>query len=206
MGRNETGRELFSAPNGTRWAPGEVLLHPKAGASPSGVVVAWMAPRRLWIEVRYALEPAAEQGNGNGYEILQRLGGVDQTVAVLANIGGGLTNHLRGILVNAGDQLFFRFNTSGDPAGDISRADIRVESRPEAETGVATARPYGGTVMAGSDFTFGVSAALGRTFHWRKDGRPVTGATNASYLIRDVKLTDAEEHMKSLLKQWSAKW
>lgn len=191
IGKNETGRELFSVPNGTRWAPGEVLFHPKAGASPSRLVVAWTAPRRLWIDVHYALGPAAEQGNGIGYEILQRLGEIDQTVVALDNIGGGLTNHLRGVLVNAGDQLFFRFNTSGDPAGDISRADIRIESRPEPTTGTATTRPYGGTVVAGSDFTFCVPAAPGRTFQWRKEGQPVTGATNASYSIRGVKLTDA---------------
>ena len=191
IGKNETGRELYSAPNGTRWAPGEVLFHPKADASPSRLVVAWTAPSRLWIDVRYALGPAAEQGNGIGYEILQRFGGIDQAVVALANIDGGLTNHLRGVLVNASDQLFFRFNTSGDPAGDISRADIRIESRPEAATGTAPARPYGGTVVAGSDFTFCVSEAHGRTFQWRREGQPVTGATNASYSIRGVKLTDA---------------
>ena len=44
IGKNVTGKELFSTRNGTRWAPGEVLFHPKGGASPARLVIAWTAP------------------------------------------------------------------------------------------------------------------------------------------------------------------
>lgn len=191
IGKNESGGELFSAPNGTRWAPGEVLFHPMAGAAPSHLAVCWTAPHRMLIDVHYRLGPAAEQGNGIGYEILQRRGNSDQTLVSLKNIGSGLVNDLRGILANAGDQLFFRFNTSGDPAGDICRAEIRVQSLTDEVPGEMTPQPSGGTITAGSDFTFWVAASSGRTFQWRKDDVGLAGATKASYSIHDAKPADA---------------
>lgn len=191
IGRNETGRELLSAVNGTRWAPGEVLFHPKAGASPSRLVVAWTAPRRLNVNVWYTLAPAAEQGNGIGYEILKRAGGVDQTVVALANIGAGLASHLQGVVLDAGDQLFFRFDTCGDPGGDITRAEIRVDGVVEAEAGSGGNSPYGGSVVVGSDFTLSAPDARGQRFQWRKGGQPVTGATNSTFSLRNIRLSDA---------------
>ena len=38
IGKNLTGKEQFSTRNGTRWAPGELLFHPKAGADSSRLV------------------------------------------------------------------------------------------------------------------------------------------------------------------------
>ena len=53
------------------------------------------------------------------------------------------------------------------------------------------AQPAGGTVVAGSDFTFTVSATGASTFVWRKNGNPISGATTASYRLSDVKTSDA---------------
>lgn len=191
IGKNVTGKELFSARNGTKWAPGEVLFHPKAGAAPARLVVGWTAPGSMTITVDYAFNRAADQGNGIGYQITRRAGGVDTDVAALDNIGDGLTNHLTGIVVAPGDQLFFRFDTCGDPGGDISRADIRIQDLPATTAGAFAVRPCGGTLDAGSDFTFSLPAAGNTTFQWRKEGIPILGATNASYRIRNVKLADA---------------
>jgi hypothetical protein len=191
IGRNLTGKELFSSRNGTTWAPGEILFHPKGGASPSGLVVGWTAPSNMVIDVRYTLGRGAEQGNGIGYQIIKRIGGVDVDVVTLENIGGGLTNDLTGIVVAQGDQLFFRFNTCGDSSGDISRADIRIEGRSLAAAGAMAAQPCGGTIAAGSDFTFSVPATGAAAFQWRKNGQPILGATSATCRIRDVNVADA---------------
>ena len=191
IGKNVTGKELFSSRNGTRWGPGEVLFHPKGGASPSGLVVGWTAPSSMVIDVRYAFGLGATQGNGIGLKIMKRIGGVDTEVVALDNIGSSVSNDLTGIVVAAGDQLFFRFDTCGDPGGDIIRAAIHIQGMPGVAAGAMAARPSGGTIMAGSDFTFSVPATGARTFQWRKDGKPITGATSASYRISDVKMTDA---------------
>ncbi|MDB6036049.1 MAG: hypothetical protein JWM16_6387, partial [Verrucomicrobiales bacterium] len=53
IGKNTTARELFSSRNGTKWAPNEVLFHPKAGSPPSRLVVGWRAPSNLVIDVHY---------------------------------------------------------------------------------------------------------------------------------------------------------
>jgi hypothetical protein len=166
IGRNVSGKELFSSRNGATWRPGEVLFHPKAGAAPSRLVVAWTAPGNLVIDVHCVLGRAAEQGNGIGYSLLKRGGSGDVAIVSLKNIGESLTNEVTGIGVAQGDQLFFRFDTCGDPGGDISRADIRIQGEPVATAGAMAARPYGGTVMAGSDFTFSVAETGAASFHW----------------------------------------
>jgi beta-fructofuranosidase len=191
IGKNTTTRELFSSRNGTKWAPNEVLFHPKAGRPPSLLVVGWRAPSNLVIEVHYALGQAAEQGNGIGYEIMKRSGGIDAPIVALGNIGTGLSNSLTGLVVSRSDQLFFRFDPRGDPAGDISRANIMIDGVPWEGANAQPSRLAGGTVAAGSDFTFSIPAAGARTFRWRKDGQPITGATNSSYQIKSVKLSDA---------------
>lgn len=191
IGRNMTGREQLSAPNGTRWAPGEVLLHPKGGDSPSGLVIAWTAPDHMVIDIEYTLALAAAQGNGVGLKIMKRIGGDDTEIVALANIGDRLVNALRGIVVARGDQLFFRFDVCGDPGGDIVRADIVVHGTPLAATQTVSARPSGGAIAEGSNFTFSVPADGARTFQWRKDGHPIAGATTASYRIDGVTRADA---------------
>ena len=52
-------------------------------------------------------------------------------------------------------------------------------------------QPTGGTVVAGSDFTFSVSASGASTYQWRKNGNPVSGATTANLLLSDVRTSDA---------------
>ena len=143
------------------------------------------------IDENYTFGRGAQQGNGIGYAIMNRIGGADTEVVALHNIGSSLSNDLTGIVVAQGDQLFFRFNTCGDAGGDIIRADIHIEGMPLAAAGAITAQPAGGTIVAGSDFTFSVPTAGATTFQWRKDGSPITGATSASYRIRDVKMADA---------------
>jgi beta-fructofuranosidase len=190
IGKNTNVNELFSTKNGTRWAPGEILFHPKAGDSPSGLVVAWTAPSNMVIDVKYAFGHAAQQGNGIGYQVLKRIGGTDSDLVGLENIEGGVTDELTGIFVVQGDQLFFRFNTCGEPEGDISRADIKIKGMPTLAS-VRTVQPSGAIVTAGSDFTFSISATGAEKFQWRKDRASLPGATNSSYRFRQVKMSDA---------------
>ena len=191
IGKNVSGKEIFSSRNGTRWLPGEVLFHPKGGDSPSRLVVAWMAPSSMVINVNYSFGVGSEHGNGIGYEILKRIGGVDTEVVALDNIGNSVSNEVTGIAVAQGDQLFFRFDTCGDPGGDISRADITIKGMAGLAARATSSLPSGGTIVAGSAFTFSVPATGARTFQWRMDGNPIPGATNASHRISEVKMTDA---------------
>lgn len=186
IGRNLSGQDQVSTVNGTRWAPGEVLLHPKAGALPSGLVVAWTAPTGMVIEVHYNFAPAARAGNGIGFEIIQRTGGSDRHVVYVANIGNGITNDLNSIVLNGGDQLFFRFNNSGDAGGDISRAGIVINGRAPVSADALAPQPSGGT----GDFTFVAPALGGGLMQWRKNGQPIPGATSPSYKISAAKMAD----------------
>jgi beta-fructofuranosidase len=189
IGRNATGKEQFSTRNGTRWAPGEVLFHPKAGDPPSRLVIGWTAPSNMVIDLKYTFGRAAEQGDGIGYEIIKRTGRVDTKVVALDNIGSSLTNELMGIAVAKGDQLFFRFDTCGDPGGDISRADIKIQAITDMAAQVI--HPSNGSITEGSDFTFTASATRAEKLQWRKDGLLIPGATNASYRISEVKKANA---------------
>ncbi len=194
IGKNVSGKEIFSARNGTRWAPGEVLFHPKGGDSPSRLVVGWTAPSNLVINLTYIIDRAADQGNGIGYEIIKRSRGVDREVVSLENLAGGVSNSLTGIAVALGDQLFFRFDTRGEPGGDISRADINITGTPWPVSPTVAIQPSGGNISAGSDFTFSTTTTGANTFQWRQSGHPIAGATNACYRIRGVKLTDAGDY------------
>ena len=191
IGKNLTGQEQFSSRNRTRWAPGEVLLHPKAGASPSGLVVGWAAPEGMVIDVNYTFGSASPQGNGIGYEIVKRSDDVDTEIVSVRNIGTGLTNDLNGLVVGKGDQLFFRFNTCGDPGGDITRADILITSRESATASETAIQPSDATVAAGSDVTFTATHVGAKPIQWYKDGRPIPGAIGPRYRIRNVKIADA---------------
>lgn len=191
IGRNGTGEEQFSSKNGTRWAPGEVLCHPKDGASAAGLVIAWTAPDRMLIDVSYTFGRGAVQGNGIGYEIIRRTGGNDTHLISLRNIGSSASNELNGILVAKGGQLFFRFHTSGDPVGDITRAGILITGRAPAATPARALQPSGGTVTEGSKLTLMAPAPGEGTVQWHKDEKPIPGATDRSYQLRSVKMSDA---------------
>ncbi len=55
-----------------------------------------------------------------------------------------------------------------------------------------TTQPISQTVFAGSDITFTVVATgIGLSYQWRKEGTDITGATNSSYTITNVAITDA---------------
>ena len=191
IGKNLTGQEQFSSRNQTRWAPGEVLLHPKAGASPAGLVVGWTAPDRMLIDVHYTFGSASPHGNGIGYEIVKRSDQVDTEIVSVRNIGNSLTNDLKGMVIGKGEQLFFRFNTCGDPGGDITRAEILINGKESAATLAPALQPSGGAIAEGSNFTFTVVRAGGGPLLWLKDGQPIAGATTASLRIRNVKKADA---------------
>ena len=191
IGRNLTGREQVSTRNGTRWAFGEVLLHPKSGASPAGLVVGWTAPESMMIDVRYTFGRGSVHGNGIGYDLIRRIGRKDSQLVGLGNIGNSISNELNGMVVAKDDQLFFRFNTSGDPGGDIARVGIIIKGRPAAGTEAIAIQPSGGTVTTGSDLTFNAPAVGAGTVQWHKDARPIPGATNHSYQLLGVKMTDA---------------
>jgi len=191
IGRNDTSEEQVSSKNGTRWARGEVLFHPKSGGSPAGLVIGWTAPERMLIDVSYTFGRGSLQGNGIGYEILRRSDGKDAHLVDLRNIGSSVSNELNGLLVAKGEQLFFRFNTSGDASGDITRAGIVINGRQAAAKPVMTLQPSGGTVMAGSKLTLTATSIGEGTLQWYKDGKPVPNATSASYHLRRVNMDDA---------------
>lgn len=191
IGKNTTANELVSTRNGTNWKPGEVLLHPKGSGSPSGLVVCWTSPGNMVLDVRYSFGLAAAQSTGIGYKITKRSGDVDAAVVALDNIGSSIADEVNGFVVAKGDQLFFRFNDCGEPGGDIMRADIQVRATVLEKERARAARPCGGSIAAGSDFTFRVAADGAKTFQWSKDGNPISGATGATYRILEVKTTDA---------------
>ncbi len=187
IGKNLTEKELFSSPNGTKWAPGEVLLHPKGGGTPSGLVIAWRAPRELLIDVKYTVGRASPQSTGVGLRVTKRAGREDADIVALANTGSNLAHELNGIAVAKGDQLLFRFDTCGDPGGDLVRTAITIKGRPASTP--TTPFPADAEITAGTEFTLTVNGD--GPFQWLKDGQPIAGATKASLLIRNVKEADA---------------
>lgn len=193
IGKNTTGTELVSTRNGTIWKPGEVLLHPKGktGESTSGLVIGWTAPERMTVEAAFSFALAAIQSSGIGYRIVKRGAHGDRPIVAIKNIGTGIRHKLTGISIEMGEQLLFRFDTADEPGGDIVRADIQIDGQPLGTEPVTMPRPIGGTIAAGSDFIFSIPARGSQTVQWRKDGKPVPGATNFSHRISDVKLADA---------------
>lgn len=198
IGRNLSGHDLVSTRNGTTWKSGEVLLHPKGGGLPSGLVIGWTSPETMILTVRYAYGRAATDGNGVGYTITKRSRGVDAPIVSLSNIGSSLTNTLTGITIHEGDQLFFGFHTDGDPSGDITRADIHIEGTTVKTELDAKLRPNGGTLVEGCDLVLSLPANAGRAFQWYKDGHPIVGATNASHPISNLKRSDAGAYSVSI--------
>lgn len=141
IGKNTTG--VAQTGSGVTWAPGEVLLHPKAGASPARLVVAWTAPSNQVVDVHYALTRGMTQGNGIGCELRKRVGGVD-TFLAYDPVGNQLSRSVRGITFATGDQLIFSFDPLGDPSGDITKAAIEIRG---AQGGSAVAAPPSGLTL-----------------------------------------------------------
>jgi beta-fructofuranosidase len=191
IGKNLSGTEQYSSRNETRWAPDEVLLHPKAGESVCGLVISWTAPDNALVDVHCQLAPASPHGNGIGYRILKRSGDADIDIVALRNIGNEVIDNLEGVVVSPGDQLLFCFDTCGDPVGDVTRAAIVINTRESPADSQTTLQPAGGTITEGSNFTFSVATTVEGPYQWHKDGQAVTGATRNTYQIENVTREDA---------------
>ena len=124
IGKNTSG--IAQTGSDVIWAPGEVLLHPKAGASPARLVIAWTAPSNMVIDVHYTFVRGMSQGNGIGCELMKRIRGGGDSFMAYDSIGNSLNRSVKRVSVVAGDQLFFRLDTLGDPSGDITKAAIEI--------------------------------------------------------------------------------
>ena len=192
IGKNTSGEEQISTRNAVRWAPGEVLLHPR-GSAPSattGLVIAWTAPEPMQIDLNYTLGRASPHGNGIGYAIIHRTRAGDAPLVALQNIGFSLANELNGLSVAQGDQLLFRFHTDGEPTGDIVRVEIVIRGEPGTATTPAV-MPVRATVTAGSDLRLTGPTTDAPSRQWLKNGQPIPGATGLTHQLPRVTASDA---------------
>lgn len=194
IGRNDTGRELLSSRNGTKWSPGEILLHPKGAEPPNGLAICWTAPQDLWVDVRYSFSVVAVGSNGIGMRLVKRYRRMEDEIVSLSNVGKQVVNSIQGLAVAKGDVLTFELDTCGEPTGDIVKADIVIESRPEPEAHATLVQPGGGTVTEGSRYTFRVPADGAKSIQWRKDGLAIDGATAATYRLDSAESGDEGEY------------
>ena len=189
IGKNTTGVEQTG--QGVTWAPGEVLLHPKGGGSPARLVIGWTAPRSMVVNLHSSFRKAMPCGNGIGYELRSRIGGVDTEVVGFGagNIGAGVTRDHLGLSFGAGDQLFFRIDTWGDAGCDITGAAVEITE--VVGPPVIGTNPSGGTVAEGGTFTFNVAATGAIGYAWYMGGNLIPGAGSAGYSVVDAKTSDA---------------
>lgn len=188
IGKNLTGAEQFSSRNDLRWAPNEVLLHPKGGPAPAGLVIVWTAPDTMLVDVQFSFGLASPHSSGVGYRMMKRSGGIDTEIVALHNMGSGIHDALNEVSVAKGDQLIFRFHTAGDATGDIVRAAITIQDNPASPL---IDRLAGATITAGSDFIFSAPSSEAESYQWFKDGEPILGATNSTLRIHNVNPADA---------------
>lgn len=188
IGRNDTGRELFSSRNQAKWPVREVLLHPKGGDSPAGLVVSWKSPKDLVVDVRYSFELASPHSQGVGYSIVKRGDTENTQIVALGNIGIETQNEWNGVVVAQGDKLFFRFDTAGDASGDIVRASITIKSQP---AGSDAPQPIEAKLAEGSDYTLSAPDESPGPWQWLKDGQPIAGATSDKLRIPNLRKDDA---------------
>src|SRR6185436_9818331 len=133
-------------------------------ASPARLVIAWRAPASMVVNVHYSFRKAMSCGNGVGYELRKRIGGVDTELIAFNNIGSGVTLDQLGLSFGAGDQLFFRMDTWGDAGCDITGAAIEITE----VTGppVINSDPTGGNVPEGGTFSFNATATGAFGYAW----------------------------------------
>ena len=198
IGKNATGRELYSARNEARWKPGEVLLHPKGGAAPAGLAICWTAPSDLWVDVRFSFGLVAAGGNGVGLRLAKRARNAEQEIVAQRNIGKQIVNELRTLALAKGESLVFEIDTYDEPTGDIVKAEIVIEGRPSPAALSPTVQPAEATISAGSRFTFSVAAVDGATIEWRMNGTPIAGATAATIQLSPVTQQDEGEYRVSI--------
>ncbi len=198
VGRNDSGVPQISTRNGTAWQPGEILLHPKGGGGPDGLVMGWTAPRELVLDLCYAFGLAAQGSDGAGLKVLHmKPTGTEERIAI-PNIGVGITNQLHGLRVRAGDRILFHIDTAGDPGGDIVRADIRMTPRkPNAGPG-SVVEPSEAQVALGSDLTLTATAVSSNAIQWSKDGNPIPGATQRTLRRVGCTPSDAGDYSVSI--------
>ncbi len=184
IGKNTTGVEQTGS--GVTWAPGEVLLHPKGGGSPARLVICWKAPHAMVANVHSSFRKAMPCGNGIGYELRSRIGGVDTEIVGFSagNIGAGVTRDHNGLSFGAGDQLFFRIDTWGDAGCDVTGAAIEI-TELSGPPGIVTG-PTGGNVVEGGNFNLSVTATNAIGYGWYKDGNLIAAAGGAVYSVVDA--------------------
>jgi len=190
IGRNDFGVAQVSTRNGTTWRPGEVLLHPKGGEVPAGLVIGWTAPRALVVDLRHAFGLAAQGSDGAGLRVLRWTPAGSEELVALSNIGVGITHQLNGLRVQPGDRILFHIDTAGDPGGDIVRADIRMTARKPDSGSASVIEPSEAQVALGSDLTLSVSGGSTDAIQWSQDGTPIPGATRRT--LRRVGCTPAD--------------
>ncbi|MDB6036117.1 MAG: C-terminal target protein [Verrucomicrobiales bacterium] len=193
IGKNTTGVEQSAG--GVVWAPNEVLLHPKGGGSPARLVIAWRAPRAMVVNVHSSFRKAMTCGDGVGYELRTRIGGVDTEIIGFGagNIGAGVTRDHLGLSFGAGDQLFFRIDTWANAGCDVTGAAVEITEivgGPEITTG-----PSGGTVPEGGTFAFNVAATGATGYAWYKNGNLIPGAGSATYSVSDAQTSAAGSYL-----------
>lgn len=196
IGRNDSGRELISTRNDTRWMPGAMLLHPKGndGAHPAGLAICWAAPHDASIDLHYAFALAAGGSNGVGLRVVKCSSGGTTEIVALQGIGRRIAHFVQGLNVAKGDEIRFQLDTCGDAVGDIVSADVVVETRARTPGRPPAPQPSGGTVSEGSRIAFLAPAASAKSVQWRKNGAAISGATNPSYAIAAAALDDAADY------------
>ena len=191
IGKNTTGVEQSAS--GIIWAPDEVLLHPKGGGSPARLVIGWTAPRSMVVNVHSSFRKAMPCGDGIGYELRTRIGGVDTEIVGFGagNIGAGVTRDHLGLSFGAGDQLFFRIDSWANAGCDVTGAAIEINEVLVVEPPAIVTNPSGGTVAEGGTFTFSVTATNAAGYAWYKGGNLISGAGSAAYSVADAQTSDA---------------
>src|SRR6185436_10377090 len=94
-----------------------------------------------------------------------------------------------------GDNLAVTWQTPGDPEPANGAAAIPGNFLVPYGLGppVITAQPTNATVVEGGSATFAVQLShfLGATFQWQRNGTNISNATNSSYFISPVALSDS---------------
>jgi hypothetical protein len=144
IGKNTSG--VTQSAGSLAWPDGAVLMHPDGigdgtNADPSRIVVSWLAPSAMTIDVTWSFSMAPNltsptDGNGVGLEVDSVLGGVGTTEvpfsgASQTGLVGPINGSLLGLTVAAGDRLYWSLDTWGDPSGDITLGAINIVEIPE---------------------------------------------------------------------------